>query len=84
MLATLKLTKRPGWWKGKFALFWMLATGKYGWADEKGRKASPKANSTPTPTPNKSVGKDFYRLKEGATCRTNIALTHLVICHTLV
>ena len=27
LLATQKLMKRQGWWKGKFALFWMLATG---------------------------------------------------------
>ena len=25
LLAAQKLLKRPGWWKGKFALFWMLA-----------------------------------------------------------
>ena len=27
LLATQKLLKRPGWWKGEFALVWMLATG---------------------------------------------------------
>ena len=27
LLTTQKPTKRPGWWKGKFALFWMPAMG---------------------------------------------------------
>mgnify|MGYP006996431933 CR=1 FL=1 len=27
LLATPKPLKRPGWWKEKFALFWLLATG---------------------------------------------------------
>ena len=31
LLATQKPTKRPGWWKGKFVLFQMLATGGGGW-----------------------------------------------------
>ena len=26
LISTQKPIKRPGWWKGKFALFWMLAT----------------------------------------------------------
>ena len=43
MLATQKLIKRQGWWKGKFALFWMLVTGGEGRAD-----TCPKANSPTT------------------------------------
>ena len=31
LLATQKPMKRQGWWKAKFALFWMLATGVEGW-----------------------------------------------------
>ena len=27
LLTAQKLIKRQGWWKGKFVLFWMLATG---------------------------------------------------------
>ena len=62
------------WWKGKFALFWMLATC---W----GRAyTSPKANSPPHP---QLVGKSFYRLREGATCRNSTvgSDSHLEIGH---
>ena len=47
LLAGQKPLKRPGWWKGKFTLFWILATqrGSGGWAD-----ICPKANSTHTHT----------------------------------
>ena len=30
LLIAQKPKKRPGWWKGKFALFWMLAAGDGG------------------------------------------------------
>ena len=30
LLTTQKPVKRPAWWKGKFALFWMLATRRKG------------------------------------------------------
>ena len=40
LLATQMPIKRPGWRKGKFALFWMLATGC-------GVDACPKADSPP-------------------------------------
>ena len=42
-LTTQKTIKRPGWWKGKFALFWMLAS-RRGRAD-----TCQKANSLPHP-----------------------------------
>ena len=86
LLIAQKPIKRPSWWKGKFALFWMLATRKYGWGQVRREKSFSKGqlHPYPHPHPQQSVGKDFYRLKEGATCRTNTALTHLVICHALV
>ena len=62
LLATQKPIKRPGWWKGKFALFWMLATMGEGRCLSKGRLP---------PHPQQSVGKSFYRRREGATCRNS-------------
>ena len=52
-------------------------------AGEKGEKLIQRP-TPPLPHPQQSVGKDFYRLMEGATCGTNIALIHLVVCHALV
>ena len=39
ILNAQKLIKRSGWWKGEFALFWMLATGREGRRLSKGRTA---------------------------------------------
>ena len=44
LLATEKPMKRPGWWEGKFAAFWMLATG---WGSRK--DSYPKTNSPQHP-----------------------------------
>ena len=84
LLAGQKPLKRPGWWKGKFTLFWILATqrGSGGWAD-----ICPKANSTHThthtPSHRQSVGWSFYRPREGATCRKSTVNSdsHLEIGH---
>ena len=48
-------------WKGKFALFWMLATeqwGECGWMHVQ----------RPAPPPQQSRGKSLYRMREGAMC----------------
>ena len=58
---TQKPIKRPGWWKGKFALFQMLATGGGGHAD-----VCSKTHSLHT---SNQWGKGFYRQKEEASCR---------------
>ena len=51
---------RQNWWKGKLALFWMLAS--WGRVD-----SCPKAD----PLHWQSVGKSFYSLREGAPCRNS-------------
>ena len=43
LLVAQKPIKRQGWWRGKFALFWMPATGGE-WAD-----SCPKADSSYSP-----------------------------------
>ena len=55
LLTAQKPLKRPNWWKGKFALFWMPATAAQGGAQRL------------TPLPWKSGRKSFHRWKEGAT-----------------
>ena len=55
LLTAQKPLKRPSQWKGKFALFWMPATGAEGGAQRL------------TPPPWKSGSKSFHRWKEGAT-----------------
>ena len=57
LLAAQKPIKRPGWWRGKFALFWMLATG----AGRMGNSC-PKADS---PTDNRWASAFIDRGKGG-------------------
>ena len=74
LLATQKPINRPGWWKGTFALFQMLATGGWGWQTSVQR---------PTP-PQKAGGESFYRQSGGeGTCRnsTVVSNNHLQIGH---
>ena len=56
-----KPIKRSGWWKGKFATFWMPATGV-------GKTTVQKL----TASNRQSVGNRFYRQREGATCKNSI------------
>ena len=56
-----KPLKKPGWWKGNFALFWMLATGRWG----EGRRLSKGQ------LPLQTVGKSFQRQREGTMCRNS-------------
>ena len=67
--------KRPGWWKGKFALFQVLVTRVGGVVN-----ICPKANSPLTVR-----GKSFYRhsVGSGATCRNSTinSDSHLKIGH---
>ena len=75
LLTPEKPKKRPDWWKGKFALFWMLATRECGTGvGSKGRLPAP---------PPQSMGKSFYRWREGATCRDSTVSSdsHLEIGH---
>ena len=82
LLATQKPTKRPGWWERKLALFWIPATGVgggYGGGDvclSRGQLLA---------TYIQQVGKSFYRLREGATCRNSTVSSdsHLEIGHTV-
>ena len=76
LLAAQKPVKRPGWRKGKFALFWMLATGVGG--------QTPVQRPSPPATPRQSGSKSFYRRGGGgATCRNNTVSSdsHLEIGH---
>ena len=75
LLAPQKPINRPGWWKGKFALFQMPATGNG--VDSDGylskNQLLPAGNQW---------GKSFYR-QEGAACRDSTAISdsHLQIGH---
>ena len=59
--AAQKPLKRPGWWKGKFTLFWMQATGGGGEAGHLSKGQLPALTSG---------GKSLYRQREGAICET--------------
>ena len=80
LLTTLKPIKRQGWWKGKFALFKRLATraggGGQGWTRVQ----------RPPPPHWQSMGKSFYRWREGATRRngTGSSDRHLETGHAVV
>ena len=63
LLAAQKPINSPGWWKGKFALFQMLATG--------GGKVVNICSKADFPTIGNQWGKSFYSQKEGATCRNS-------------
>ena len=78
LLAAQKSVNRPGWWKKKFALFQMLATGAGGVvvvAD-----ICPKADSPLW----QARSERFYRQSGGwVTCRNNIVISdgHLQLDH---
>lgn len=67
LLAAQKPITRPGWWKGNFALFQMLATGGGGHADVC-QEATP-----PTPATSEA---GLYKQKEEATCRNRTVIPH--------
>ena len=66
-LAAQKPVERPGWWKGKFASFWMPANG------DRGRRYTCAKADSPAPTMlhQQSGGKNFCRWREGAPCRNS-------------
>ena len=73
LIAAQKLINRPGWWKGRFALFQMLAAGGGGgrgwWV------------SVQRPTPplvcRQAGGEGIYRVVVGgATCRNNTVISN--------
>ena len=59
-----KAVKESGWWKGKFALF--LESG-----DGSGVALLSKGQLPPSTLTRQSVGKSFYRWREGAPCRNS-------------
>ena len=67
MLAAQKSVNRPGWWKGKFALFQMPATGLMGGVRI---DVCSKADSPPHPPTGNQWGKNFYSQKEGLRAET--------------
>ena len=77
LLTAQKSKKRPGWWKGKVVLFWMLATGGGGEHEE---WQTPSQRLAPCPQP---VGRSFYKLREWATRRNSTVSSdcHLEIGH---
>ena len=74
LLATQKPINRPGWWKGTFALFQILATGGWGWQTSVQR---------PTP-PQKAGGESFYRQSGGGRVHAETAQLSLTIIFKLV
>ena len=74
LLAAQKPIKKQGWWKGNFALFWMLATGEGGGLTPVQRL---------TPFSRQSGIKSIYRQREGVTCRNSTVSSesHLEIGH---
>ena len=79
LVATQKSINRLGWWKGKFALFQMPATGRVGW----GGQMSVQRLMAPKKPVGNQWGKSFYRQKEGATWRNSTVSSdsHLQIGH---
>ena len=65
LLAAQKPLKKGGWWKGMFALSWMLAS-RVGTG---GRGMTPVQRLTLCHW--QSVDKGFYRWREGTTCRNS-------------
>ena len=76
LLAAQKPVKRQGWWKGKFALFWMPATGG-------GRGWTSVQRPTPSPPNDNQGARAFIDRGRGATCRnsTGSSDSHLEIGH---
>ena len=80
--AAEKAIQRQAWWKGKFALFWLLpATGWEGRFLSKGWLHNP-----PHHQQQSGLGKRFYRWREGAPCRksTLSSDSRLEIGHVMV
>ena len=80
---TQKLINSQGWWKGKFALFWMPAT----WGQRGGARQGRTPGQRPTPLLQwQSVAKSFYRQRKGAMCRNSTVSSdsHLEIGHAVV
>ena len=80
MLAAQKPINRPKWWKGKLALFQILATGGVG-----GRVIAmcPKANS-PHHLPPQAGGESFYRWRGGGWLPAETAQPSLTISFKLI
>ena len=79
LLASQKPIMRPGWWKWKFALFWMITTGVLG-----GGQMPVQRLSTLPPLPWQSGAKSFYRWKEEAICRNSIQSALTVILNLVI
>ena len=80
LLASQKPINRRGWWKGKFALFQVLATrvgGRtWGWTSIQ----RPAHHHRPPPRPQQAAGKSFDRQRKGSwRNRTVSSYSHLQI-----
>ena len=74
LLASPKPINRPGWWKGKFALFQMPATGGRGWQTSVQRLIS---------HPQQAGGESFYRQIVGGS-HAETAQSSLTVIFKLV
>ena len=79
LLAAQKPINRPGWWKGKFTLFQMLAA-REGWQTSVQRPTSPQPPAHPH---NKQWGRAFIDRVGEFTCTSStvISNSHLQISH---
>ena len=75
LLAAQKPIKRPGWWKEKFALFWMSATAVgVGWSGVEWEEWGDDTliqRPILAPLLLESMDERFCRLREGATGRNS-------------
>ena len=72
MLAPQKSKSRPGWWKGKFVLFQMLATGGGGWG------GWTSVQRPIPPTDKQGIRAFIDRVGIGVTCRNSTVISD---CH---
>ena len=77
LLAAQKPANRPGWWKGKFGLFQMLATGVGG-----GDDVSLEADSLPTD--GQGGSESVYRTQLGGRLLAETAQSSLPVIFKLV
>ena len=78
LLPVQEPVNRSGWWKGKFALFQMQATGGEGCGHPS------KANSPPTPTPWQAGSESIYRQSQGRGQHAETAQSSLTVIFKLV
>ena len=77
LLAASKPVNRPVWWKGKFALIWLLATvGEGWWTSVRRLTRPPPPLPTPAPSCQQPVGQEILQVEGGDYIRKQyMALT---------